>query len=188
VARPLLLKQAKETSTVESISTTTDGRSVTTAVFKQIEGGIILKKQAIKAFVLLGLFLSLSAIHVNAQNKTLVRKVEIPFDFSVRDKTFPAGAYSVTRVNQEKSILHLRSEDGQEMINIVTTTAQAKEAPKTARLIFHRYGETYFLAQIWESEDIQGRQLSKSRTERSVERDLAKRGDKPAIVDLVPSQ
>lgn len=147
-----------------------------------------MKKQAIKAFVLLGLFLSLSAIHVNAQNKTLVRKVEIPFDFSIRDKTFPAGAYSITRVNQEKSILHLRSEDGQEMINIVTTTAQAKEAPKTARLIFHRYGETYFLAQIWESEDIQGRQLSKSRTERSVERDLAKRGDKPAIVDLVPSQ
>lgn len=158
-----------------------------TAVFKQIEGGIILRKQVSKAFVLLGLFLSLSAIHVNAQNKMLIRKVEIPFEFSVRDKTFPAGVYSVTRVNQEKSILQLRSEDGQEIINFVTTTVQAKEAPKTARLIFHRYEETNFLAQIWESDDIQGRQLSKSGAERSVERDLAKRGEKPEIVDLAPS-
>jgi hypothetical protein len=95
VARPLLLKHAKETTVVESISTTPGGRSVSTAVFNQVEGGIIVRKQAIKAFVLLGLFLSLSAIYVNAQSKAPIRKVEIPFYFSVRDKSHVSGQLSV---------------------------------------------------------------------------------------------
>jgi len=99
-------------------------------------------------------------------------------------KTFPAGVYSVTRVNQEKIMLRLSSEDGREAINVITSPVQAKESPKTAKLIFRRYGETYFLSQIWEPDDVDGRQLPKSRTERSVERDLTKRGEEPAIVDI----
>jgi len=149
------------------------------------EGGLILKKQAVKAFVLLSLLLPLSAIYVYGQGKTLIREAKIPFDFSVGAKTFPAGVYSVTRVNQEKIMLRLSSKDGGESINIITSPIQAKEYPKTGKLIFRRYGETYFLSQIWESDEIQGRQLLKSRTERSVERDLTKRGDGPAIVDIV---
>ena len=144
-----------------------------------------MKKQAIKAFVLLSLLLSLSAIYGYAQSQTLVRKVKIPFDFTMGDKNFPAGVYSVTRVNQEKVMLRLSSEDGGESINIVTNPVQAKEAPKIGKLIFHRYGETYFLSQIWESDDTQGRQLLKSRTERSIGRDLTQRGEGPAIVDIV---
>jgi hypothetical protein len=154
------------------------------------EGGLILKKQAIKAFVLLSLLLPLSAIYVYGQGKTLIREAKIPFDFSVGDKTFPAGVYTVTRVNAEKIMLRLSSEDGQEAIHIITNPVEAKESSKTAKLIFRRYGETYFLSQIWESDEIQGRQLLKSRTERSVERDLAKRGEGPSgegpsIVDIV---
>ena len=82
-------------------------------------------------------------------------------------------------------MLRLSSEDGQEAIHIITNPVEANESSKTAKLIFRRYGETYFLSQIWESDEIQGRQLLKSRTERSVERDLAKRGEGPAIVDIV---
>jgi hypothetical protein len=149
------------------------------------EGGLILKKQAIKAFVLLSLLLPLSAIYVYAQGKTLIREVKIPFDFSVGAKTFPAGVYSVTRVNQEKIMLRLSSKDGGEAIHIMTVPVQAHESPKTAKLIFSRYGETYFLSQIWESAETQGHKLVKSRTERSVERDLAKRGEGPAIIDIV---
>lgn len=144
-----------------------------------------MKKQGIKAFVLSGLLLSVSAIYVNAQGKTLIRNVEIPFDFSVGNKTFPAGVYSVTSVNQEKIMLRLSSGDGREMIHIITSPVRAKEIPTTSKLIFRRYGETYFLSQIWELYNDQGHQLAKSRTERSVERDLSKRGERPAIVDLV---
>ena len=144
-----------------------------------------MKKQGIKTLVLLGLLLSVSAIIVNAQGRLLIRKVEIPFDFSVGDKKFPAGEYRVTSVNQEKTMIRLSSVDGQDVVNILTNPVQAKETPNTSKLIFRRYGETYFLYQIWESYNDQGRYLSKSRTERSVERDLSMRGERHSIVDLV---
>jgi len=149
------------------------------------EGGINLKKQAIKAFVFVGLFLSLSAIYVYARGNTLIRKVEIPFAFSVGNKSFPAGVYSVTRVTPDKTVLQLSSEEGGEVIRVSTYAVQAKNVPETGKLNFRRYGEKYFLFQIWEPYDVQGRQLSKSRAERTVERDfLANGSEKPSIVDV----
>ena len=39
------------------------------------------------------------------------------------------------------------------------------------KLVFHRYGERYFLSEVWTGES--GRQLLKSRQERAIERELA---------------
>jgi hypothetical protein len=146
-----------------------------------------LKKQAVNAFVLLSLTLSLSAIHVYPQGNTVIGRIDIPFDFSVSDKTLPAGTYSITRANQDRNMLLLRSRDGREAVNILTNPVRAKEAPETRKLLFRRYGETYFLYQIWQRDEVQGRQLSKSRTERSIERDLRKRSEQLSIVDIVPT-
>jgi len=116
----------------------------------------------------------------------MIRKVEIPFDFSVGNKTYPAGTYRITRVTPDKTVIQLNSEDGKQVVRVLTFPVRAKEIPETGKLNFRRYGKSYFLYQIWEPTDYQGRQLSKSRTERSVERDfLTKRGEEPAIVDLV---
>jgi hypothetical protein len=69
-----------------------------------------MKKLAINSFTLLSLIFSLSATSVYAQGKTLISKVEIPFDFSIRDKTLPAGIYRVERIFQD--VLLIRGEDG----------------------------------------------------------------------------
>jgi hypothetical protein len=143
-----------------------------------------MKKLTINAFTLLSLIFSLSAISVYAQSKTLISKVEIPFDFSIRDKTLPAGIYRVESIFQD--VLLIRSEDGQEACVSLTMPVRAKEIPETGRLLFHRYEETYFLFQIWESGSDDGRQISKSRTERSIERDMARNGEGPwSIVPIV---
>ena len=134
-----------------------------------------MKKLALNVFPLLSLIFSLSAISVYAQSKTLISKVEVPFDFSIRDKTLPAGIYRVERIFQD--VILIRSEDGQEACVSLTMPVRAKETPETARLLFHRYDETYFLFQIWEPGSDDGRQVLKSRTERSVERDMAKKGE-----------
>jgi hypothetical protein len=42
-----------------------------------------------------------------------------------------------------------------------------------ARLVFHRYGERYFLAEVWNGADRAGRQLLKSQEERAIEREFA---------------
>jgi len=142
-----------------------------------------MKKLALNVFPLLSLIFSLSAISVYAQSKTLISKVEVPFDFSIRDKTLPAGIYRVERIFQD--VLLIRSEDGQEACVSLTTPVRAKEIPETARLLFHRYEETYFLFQIWEPGSDDGRQILKSRAERSIERDMAKKGEGASSIDLV---
>jgi len=134
-----------------------------------------MKRLAYTVFTLLSLIFSLSAISGYAQSKTLIGRVEIPFDFSIRDKTLPAGIYRVERIFQD--VILIRSEDGQEACVSLTMPVRAKETPETARLLFHRYDETYFLFQIWEPGSDDGRQVLKSRTERSVERDMAKKGE-----------
>src|SRR5262245_66031806 len=107
------------------------------------EGGLILKKHAIRALVLLSLLFPLSAIYVYSQGKTLVREAKIPFDFSVGDKTFPAGVYNVTRVNQEKIMLRLSSEDGGEATHVVAIPVEEKECPDSGKLVARRLGEVY---------------------------------------------
>jgi hypothetical protein len=41
-----------------------------------------------------------------------------------------------------------------------------------ARLVFHRYGNTYFLSQVWMAGSSVGRELRKMRQERAIEREL----------------
>jgi len=142
-----------------------------------------MKKLAINVSILLSLVFSLSTISVYAQSKTLISKVEIPFDFSIRDKTLPAGAYRVERIFQD--VLLIRSEDGHEACVSLTMPVRANEVQETARLLFHRYGETYFLFQIWEPGSDDGRQILKSRAERSIERDMAKKGEGASSIALV---
>jgi hypothetical protein len=142
-----------------------------------------MKKLAFNIFTLLSLICSLSATSVYAQSKTLISKVEIPFDFSIRDKTLPAGIYRVERIFQDA--LLIRSEDDQVVCVSLSMPVRAKEIQDTGRLLFHRYGETYFLFQIWEPGSNDGRQFLKSRTERSVERDLAKKGEGASTIALV---
>jgi hypothetical protein len=142
-----------------------------------------MKKLAFNVFTLLSLICSLTATSVYAQSKTLISKVEIPFDFSIRDKTLPAGIYRVERIFQDA--LFIRSEDGQEVCVSLTMPVRAKETPETARLLFRRYDQTYFLFQIWEPGSDDGRQILKSRTERSIERDMAKKGEGASTIGLV---
>ena len=53
---------------------------------------------------------------------------------------------------------------------------RAGNAKNSGMLIFHRYGNAYFLAQVWRQGATEGRELLKSKAERAAERELAKNG------------
>ena len=98
----------------------------------------------------------------------------IPFQFSVGDKTLPAGEYTVLSVNADSSnvALKIQSQDGKTsaMVRMMTVTGKAQES---AKLIFHRYGNQYFFAEAWVDGDSSGLQAQKPRAERAIERELA---------------
>jgi hypothetical protein len=100
----------------------------------------------------------------------------IPFDFVVRGKTLPAGRYDIRRINDQPDgliIENARNRKEHTMFN--TESIGGTRSPSHGELIFHRYGETYFLAQIWSGQDYDGRQLPPSHEERNLRREVAGR-------------
>ena len=108
--------------------------------------------------------LSLLLVSVHAQSSSTIVVANIPFDFIVRDKTFSAGEYTLTRVGQ--SVTLLRSRDCNATMVFQTNTVQA--AKTRNELIFHRRGDKYFLSQVWTAGSTIGSELRKCRTEQNL--------------------
>src|SRR5579871_1718993 len=124
----------------------------------------------------IGLLATLPFSGLQAQTMSLT--AEVPFDFQVGDTVLPAGDYRIEHVD---GILKLRSESGNEAAVVLTIAAVAPRDAKEAVLLFHRYGESYFLEKIWTPDSEIARQLPKSRTEH----ELARNGPAKEVATLV---
>src|SRR5512138_429804 len=106
--------------------------------------------QTLTKFALLAAMAMFTALG-SAEGQTLANpiKANIPFDFTVADKELPAGRYSIGRAqpNAGDSILAISNSD--DRANSITMPAQIFEPQNATKLIFHRYGDQYFLYQVW---------------------------------------
>jgi len=135
-----------------------------------------MKKELLKGFTMLVLVvvlaLATAVVSANAQSSNRL-VADIPFEFSVGYMAIPAGEYSVKPVTAAGNALMIQSADGTlNAVRLSDETAQTKDKPH-ARLVFHRYGQRYFLAEVWNGTDATGRQLLQSQEERAIERELA---------------
>ncbi|HEX8096972.1 MAG TPA: hypothetical protein VF507_03005 [Pyrinomonadaceae bacterium] len=130
-----------------------------------------MRKQSLKIFLTFGLLAILAPLSAQAQSGN-EQMAHIPFPFAVAGKTFPAGEYSVRRLNpsSDKAALAIRSADSRVSAVILTTPVQAGRTQESARLVFNRYGNLYYLAQVWAPADNTGLELPKSRSERALAR------------------
>ena len=133
-----------------------------------------MKSNLLKAFTMLMLLviLSLASAVASAQTQAANKVVAtIPFEFSVGYKTMPAGEYSVQVVATAGDALMIKSADSSvSALRLSEATSREKEQPH-ARLIFNRYGDKYFLSEVWNGVDRIGRRLIKSGDERAAEAD-----------------
>lgn len=98
-----------------------------------------------RTLTILCLLFALAALPALAQQNKL--SATIPFDFALKGKIFTAGAYDVAPVNSAGTWA-VSSGDRKQNIafNVVMEDYPRDAQPK---LVFHRYGNRYFLAQIW---------------------------------------
>jgi hypothetical protein len=146
-----------------------------------------MKKQVIKIFSMLSIaaMFMVAAVYANPVDAL---KANIPFDFSVGNKILPAGVYTVAPTTTP-GLLLIRREDGRTGALIQTQGVQARREQDKTKLVFRRYGDHYFLAQLWTAGDSNGRELWKSRTERDLIKSrsnyLAKNAVEPEVVCIV---
>ncbi|HEY6384715.1 MAG TPA: hypothetical protein VIX91_03445 [Candidatus Acidoferrum sp.] len=94
--------------------------------------------------------------------------VNIPFDFSAGNKTLPAGEYSVrVRYNDTKMLL-IERKDASVTLFVGTNNVVANAPQSESKLIFNRYGDRYFLSQVWNEGDPRGWQLMKTAREKEI--------------------
>jgi hypothetical protein len=95
---------------------------------------------------------------------------EIPFDFQVSGQTLPAGSYSVKDAGTE-GMTQVTSEATRHSIFVFTPgTKDGRE--RESKLVFHRYGDNYFLSQIWIGSTT-GRVVAPNRRERELQTQAA---------------
>jgi len=122
----------------------------------------------------------LAAIGV-ATGQTRVGDVvaDVPFAFVVAGKQLPAGHYIVTAKGDFIRIFNTNNQGV-----FVPTHAAIRAASDDGKLVFHRYGDTYFLSCVWVKGKTTGKELFRSRTER----ELAARQAEMELAVVRPAQ
>ena len=140
-----------------------------------------MKKQALKRITMLGLLLILTSVSVAAQSQRS-GPTRIPFSFIVGGKTLPAGVYTFgsNRRDYDK-VWSVQRRDGDHSALFTTIPVRANETQEKTKIVFHKYGDQYFLAQIWTAGGNSGRALLMPREER----ELAKRIERDMTIVLV---
>ena len=129
-------------------------------------------KKLLMIVLTLSLFAIEGAIRARAQVvDTIV--ADVPFGFTIRDHTLPAGSYAIRRLDAQPGVMEIRDTDGDRVLLFLTGSAQAAKGPKQTELIFDRFGDQYFLSEIFEAGNGTGAQVPKSRAERSLEKEIA---------------
>ena len=90
---------------------------------------------------------------------------QIPFSFHVGDSTLPSGSYTADTSVAGVGVICLRSADRKSGILVLSQGVQSSAGPVQAKLVFHRYGDEYFLFQVWTGTGDSGRELLMTRRE-----------------------
>jgi len=109
-------------------------------------------------FALLGMGLLLATASAYAQ--TVKLKADIPFNFVVGNTTLPSGEYTIRSLTSQA--LYIDSSGHNPIVFLANTCRSTRPSAQT-KLVFARYGDRYFLSEMWMKGNSGGRQLPKSR-------------------------
>lgn len=120
-----------------------------------------MRPELLRTAVLAGLLLStLTSI---AQTKAGDVVTNVPFPFRVAGHEMPAGHYVVNTALDLGLGIHNRQNQG---TFVITHSVERAVSENTTKLVFHRYGSTYFLSEVWIAGNTIGKRLFPSSAER----------------------
>jgi hypothetical protein len=141
---------------------------------------MVMKKQML---LFAALCLSIGSVVIPAYGQTGGVKVQIPFNFVLGDKTYPAGAYAFSAA---KNTVIVQNSEGTRLAMSMANHVTGRSAGNNGQVIFECYLDQCFLSQIWTPGQDDGRQLLRSRMETRI---AAKRpGKYMALLGTSPQQ
>ena len=111
-------------------------------------------------------------------------RANVPFDFTVKGKTVPAGTYTIGKLGRTPEMLLLRSNVGLNMI-VGSNAAEHQNGANKTKLVFNRYKDQYFLSEIWVQGATTGRHIPKTGREKELAKQIASANLAQERVELV---
>ncbi len=119
---------------------------------------------------------------ISAQGQMVTRATaQIPFEFNVGSQAFPAGKCEIT-LNVHPGVVRVWCEGARDGAMALSSRVTKTLPVRQGKLVFNKYGERYFLSQIWLPGQWAGHELMKAK----VERELAarQRGSEQTVLAL----
>jgi hypothetical protein len=130
----------------------------------------IMRNKTSTSLLIISTLLSIGMISAYAQIGDSKVEAVVPFQFVVGKTTLPAGKYEITDTGESNpSLVEIRSLDGHLAVLTTTRTVTTDSTPTKSALVFNKYGDSYFLHQIWVEGEQDGNQLEPSQTEQRME-------------------
>ena len=122
-----------------------------------------------RSFATLGTLALLAAASAFGQERLTA---DIPFEFHIANTVMPAGHYDVdlSAINTRGSLTVGCRGCGVRPFASAYSVGGGPNENTECRLVFNKYGDTYFLSEVWSGGRAQGSALNKSKTEREIAR------------------
>jgi len=142
-----------------------------------------MKYTTLKTLAIFGLFFMLAAASVHAQSANKI-SATVPFDFTAGDAKLKAGEYKIRRDDMQMLVVTSADQKTRAFV-LAPKTVRRTRSDGSEKLVFHRHGNQYFLAEVWISRGTDGNGLYISAAERRLMKDLAKTEAGPERIEIV---
>jgi hypothetical protein len=131
------------------------------------------RHQSLSLFIALFLALTMFATKTYAQ---IIGEMEanIPFQFYAGNAKLPPGKYVIHVLDDsDLTIMEISSADGRTSALFSVRRAEAKSNPAKGELIFNKYENRYFLAELFDEGNPSGSRVEESRYEKRISKAAA---------------
>lgn len=137
-----------------------------------------MQKRIFNLAILIAMVVLLTAA-LNAQMVTRqpLFRIDVPFAFMVGSTHLPAGHYNVYHPGDPYLVV-IEKDDGLARAMAYVHPADTNSDDSSTKLVFNRYGDQYFLSQVWNEPDQQVHHCFKC----PMERELLAKTSKPEVV------
>jgi hypothetical protein len=119
---------------------------------------------------------------VNAQVLQPKISAQVPFEFTANGKVMPAGECTITAGGDGSKVLWITS--GSATVGAITNASQSLNPSKKTGLVFHRYGDRYFLAGISREGEARGYEFPMGKLEHELQAQNVTKSDVTLLASL----
>ena len=101
-------------------------------------------------------------------DRPILTTANIPFDFVAGGVHLTAGTYNLYHIFNSNTVLVQRTDLKAEAIVPLANVSEAVRGKASTKLVFNRYGDQTFLAQVWTGRDQQIHQCAKCPAEKAL--------------------